>query len=161
MSRVVDLFVYGTLKRGLANHRAFCAEAVRIQPATIIGRLYHLPVGYPAVQIPPSQVLLEASPDPARDAGRQHRPPKPASPEAPEAHWGAIHGEWIRLPDPARTLPPVDTLEGVRPDGRGEYRRALVSARTEGGPRALWVYWMPQLPSGARYLPEGTWPPNA
>lgn len=161
MSRAVDLFVYGTLKRGLANHRAFCARALQIQPATIIGRLYHLPVGYPAAQIPRGQILLEASHDPARDAGRQHRPRLPWSPEIPGEGWDEIHGEWIRLPDPVRTLPPVDALEDVRLDGRGAYRRALVSARTEAGPRPLWVYWMPRLPPGARYLPGGTWPPQS
>ncbi|WP_018873660.1 gamma-glutamylcyclotransferase [Thioalkalivibrio sp. ALJ16] len=157
MSGYIDLFVYGTLKRGCANHRAFCARALRVRTATIAGSLYDLPVGYPAVQIPDRSILLRAGQDPARDAGRQRRF-RGLAPPAPEAAQGRVHGEWIRLPDPARTLPRVDALEGVRPDGRGEYRRALVPAWTEEGPAALWIYWMPRLPPGARHLADGAWP---
>ncbi|WP_019023845.1 MULTISPECIES: gamma-glutamylcyclotransferase [unclassified Thioalkalivibrio] len=157
MSGYVDLFVYGTLKQGFANHRAFCARALRIRTATIAGSLYDLPVGYPAVQIPDCSILLKAGQDPARDAGRQHRF-RGFAPPGLEATPEVVHGEWIRLPDPPRTLPRVDALEGVRPDGRGEYRRALVPAWTEDGPAALWVYWMPRLPPGARLLADGTWP---
>ncbi|WP_019625744.1 gamma-glutamylcyclotransferase [Thioalkalivibrio sp. ALJT] len=157
MAGYVDLFVYGTLKRGFANHRAFCAQAVRIRPAFIAGSLHDLPVGYPAVQISDRSILLRSGRDPSCDAGRQRRF-RGLAPPAPEAAQGLVHGEWIRLPDPARTLPRVDALEGVRPDGRGEYRRALVPAWTAEGPAALWVYWMPRLPPGARDLPDGTWP---
>ncbi|WP_018860645.1 gamma-glutamylcyclotransferase [Thioalkalivibrio sp. ALJ3] len=157
MSGYVDLFVYGTLKQGFANHRTFCARALWIRAATIAGSLYDLPVGYPAVQIPDSSILLKAGQDPVRDAGRQRRFRGLASP-FPETTQEVVHGEWIRLPDPRRTLPRVDALEGVRPDGRGEYRRALVPAWTEDGPAALWVYWMPRLPPGARHLVDGTWP---
>ncbi|WP_017926051.1 gamma-glutamylcyclotransferase [Thioalkalivibrio sp. HL-Eb18] len=157
MSGYVDLFVYGTLKQGFANHRTFCKKALKIRAATIAGQLYDLPVGYPAVQIPDNSILLKAGQDPARDAGRQHRFRGLTQP-APEGTQGLVHGEWIRLPDPPRTLPHVDALEGVRPDGRGEYRRALVPAWTEDGPAALWVYWMPRLPPGALHLADGTWP---
>ena len=158
MPEMVDLFVYGTLKRGFANHRAFCRRAIRIRTAAIARAIFDLPVGYPAVQIPGDSILLEAGPDPVRDAGRQRLVRKPVSPEVEGEGREPVHGEWIRLPDPARTLPALDALEGVRADGRGEYRRALVAASTEEGPRALWVYWMPQLPPGARHLPGGVWP---
>ncbi|WP_019571107.1 gamma-glutamylcyclotransferase [Thioalkalivibrio sp. ALMg3] len=151
MPAVVDLFVYGTLKRGFANHRACCERAIKIRTASIAGAIFDLPVGYPAVQLPGASIPLEAGADPVRDAGRQRLVRTPASARP-------VHGEWIRLPDPARTLPLIDALEGVRADGRGEYRRALVPARTQEGPRALWVYWMPQLPPDARYLPDGAWP---
>ena len=163
MPDTVDLFVYGTLKRGFANHRRFCARAAKIRPAAIVGTLYQLPVGYPAVHIPPRSVLLEGGDDPVQDAGRQRLrgPIRQADSEAAAAASETVHGEWIRLPEPARTLPAVDALEGVRADGHGEYRRALVPAWTDAGPRALWVYWMPRLPSGARHLPCGTWPPRS
>ncbi|WP_018881218.1 gamma-glutamylcyclotransferase [Thioalkalivibrio sp. ALE30] len=157
MAGFVDLFVYGTLKRGFANHRAFCSSALRIRTATIVGSLYDLPVGYPAVQIAADSILLKAGQDPARDAGRQRRF-RGLAPSAPDAAQELVHGEWIRLPDPPRALPRVDALEGVRPGGRGEYRRALVPAWTEDGPTALWVYWMPRLPPGARHLADGIWP---
>lgn len=157
MAGHVDLFVYGTLKQGLANHRAFCSRAVRIRPASIAGVLYDLPVGYPAVQVPDASILLRAGRDAVGDAARQRRFRARTLP-FPETPRDVVHGEWIRLPDPARTLPPVDALEGVQADGRGAYRRALVPARTEDGPAALWVYWMPRLPAGARHLPAGIWP---
>ncbi|MFO7954082.1 gamma-glutamylcyclotransferase [Thioalkalivibrio sp.] len=155
MPAVVDLFVYGTLKRGFANHRALCRRAIKIRAASIAGAIFDLPVGYPAVQIPGESILLEAGADPVRDAGRQRlvRKPEPPGPAREQ-----VHGEWIRLPNPARTLPALDALEGVRADGRGEYRRALVPAWTEEGPRALWVYWMLGRPPGACQLPEGRWP---
>ncbi|WP_024325975.1 gamma-glutamylcyclotransferase [Thioalkalivibrio sp. AKL19] len=158
MPAVVDLFVYGTLKRGFANHRAFCERATKIRTASIAGTMFDLSVGYPAVQIPGDSILLEAGPDPVRDAGRQRLVRNPVPPGRAGDACGRVQGEWIRLPDPACTLPPVDALEGLRRDRRGEYRRALVPAWTEEGPRALWVYWMPQLPPDARYLPDGAWP---
>jgi len=46
------LFVYGTLKRGQWNHDRFCRNAIDIRPTTIVGRLYQLPAGFPAVVIP-------------------------------------------------------------------------------------------------------------
>lgn len=159
MPDTVDLFVYGTLKRGFANHRRFCARAARIRRAAIVGTLYQLPVGYPAVKIPPRSILLESGGDPVQDAGRQRL--RGRIRQADTAASETVHGEWIRLPEPARTLPAVDALEGLRADGHGEYRRALVPAWTDAGPRPLWVYWMPRLPAGARHLPGGIWPPRS
>lgn len=155
---MIDLFVYGTLKRACANHRAFCERAIKVRTASIVGQLYDLPVGYPAIRIPQDRILLAGTPNPERDAWAQRHHQVPRRRESSTEGWGRVHGEWIRLPEPALTLPPLDALEGVRADGRGEYRRALVPARTEEGPRALWVYWMPRLPRGARHLPDGVWP---
>ncbi len=43
------IFVYGTLMSGFINHDLYLAEhIVTMQPAKIKGRLFHLPVGYPA-----------------------------------------------------------------------------------------------------------------
>ena len=47
--QVKHLFVYGTLMRGQANHGRFCADALTIEPAVTTGRLYHLPMGFPAL----------------------------------------------------------------------------------------------------------------
>ena len=46
---VKHLFVYGTLMRGQANHDHFCADALTIEAAVTAGRLYHLPMGFPAM----------------------------------------------------------------------------------------------------------------
>jgi len=55
------LMVYGTLMRGQVNHARFCADALTIEPAVTTGRLYHLPMGYPAmVEADDDQVFGEA-----------------------------------------------------------------------------------------------------
>lgn len=46
------LFVYGTLKPGERAFANLCEPfAIAAQPAQTIGRLYHLPLGYPAMTI--------------------------------------------------------------------------------------------------------------
>ena len=45
-----NLFVYGTLMRGFANHDKYLGPWVKaVLPARIRGELYHLPEGYPAL----------------------------------------------------------------------------------------------------------------
>lgn len=54
------VFVYGTLMRGMRNHDHFCGDALTIEPAVTIGRLYHLPYGFPAMfDVPDGQVFGE------------------------------------------------------------------------------------------------------
>ena len=58
---VKHLFVYGTLMRGQANHARFCADALTIEPAVTAGRLFHLPMGFPAMlEADDGQVFGEA-----------------------------------------------------------------------------------------------------
>ena len=53
----IRLFVYGTLKRGQANHARFCANATDIVPAVTWGRLCALDLGFPALEVLPGQTL--------------------------------------------------------------------------------------------------------
>jgi gamma-glutamylcyclotransferase (GGCT)/AIG2-like uncharacterized protein YtfP len=47
---MVTMFVYGTLKPGEAYHERYCRpHLVQATPARVQGRLYHLPMGYPAL----------------------------------------------------------------------------------------------------------------
>ena len=46
------MFFYGTLKRGHANHDLYCRGYLHALEATVRGRLYHLPSGYPALVVP-------------------------------------------------------------------------------------------------------------
>jgi gamma-glutamylcyclotransferase (GGCT)/AIG2-like uncharacterized protein YtfP len=47
---LLKVFVYGTLKPGEYNYQRYCAgKVVAAQPATAFGRLFALPVGYPAM----------------------------------------------------------------------------------------------------------------
>ena len=146
----IAAFVYGTLKRGQWNHDRFCRNAVDIRPATIVGRLYRLPAGFPAVVIPAEAILAHGTADPAADARTQAEINARAVAALPEfdGDWGLAHGEVITFTDPARDLPPLDRLEGFRPDGCGLYRRALVPARAGGTGMAVWVYHMPEVRRG-------------
>ena len=151
----VTLFVYGTLMSGQANHDRFCRHAIDIRPATTWGRLYHLPAGYPALEVPEATILAHGTADALADAATQarlsaHAPPhaanRPPSGDLPsrqgfgETDWDLIHGELITLPDPARDLPPIDRLEGFRPGRRSLYQRALVTVQTRDEAIPAWLY---------------------
>lgn len=165
----IQVLVYGTLKRGQWNHDWFCRQAVDIRPATVTGRLYHLPAGYPAVEIPVGAVLAAGTADPVADARTQAAftgrgvamvdvTGDPPSPEVyGVASWDVVHGEVLTFPDPARDMPPLDRLEGFHPGGNGLYLRSLVATRTAMGVEPAWLYHMARVARGDR-LPGGCWP---
>jgi gamma-glutamylcyclotransferase (GGCT)/AIG2-like uncharacterized protein YtfP len=48
--QLIKVFVYGTLKPGEANYQQFCANyVVAAQKAISLGKLFNLPLGYPAM----------------------------------------------------------------------------------------------------------------
>lgn len=50
MSELVKVFVYGTLKPGEANYDRYCKLwVVKAEAAIVYGKLYDLPLGYPAL----------------------------------------------------------------------------------------------------------------
>jgi gamma-glutamylcyclotransferase (GGCT)/AIG2-like uncharacterized protein YtfP len=161
------LFVYGTLKRGYCNHDRFisrrslgeggCRHARDIRPATTVGRLYDLPAGFPALEVPEEAILAIGTGDPLADAEAQTRfaVRDLVMPDA-DGDWDVVHGELITFADPVRDLPPLDRLEGFRPDGHGLYRRALVATRANTGVEAAWVYHMVGVNRGRR-LSGGVW----
>jgi gamma-glutamylcyclotransferase (GGCT)/AIG2-like uncharacterized protein YtfP len=56
-SQQVRIFVYGTLKPGEVNYKRYCANRViASQRAIAPGKLYALPMGYPAMTAQNSQV---------------------------------------------------------------------------------------------------------
>jgi len=65
--QLLRLFVYGTLKKGFWNFDRFCTRAISIEPATTWGRLYHLPTGFPALEVPESNILATGTADPLAD----------------------------------------------------------------------------------------------
>lgn len=159
----ITCFVYGTLRRGQTNHDRFCRNAIDIRPATTLGRLYLLPAGYPALEVPEYAILAHGTADPLTDAATQTRltatlPPHAAN-RPPAGDWDLIHGELITFPDPALNLPPIDRLEGFRPAGQAcLYRRALIHARTPEEAVLAWLYIAGHrlIGSGER-LRNGTW----
>ena len=53
----VNIFVYGTLKKGYPNHNRFCSHATRIIPCTIRGTMYDTKLGFPALQLKNNQTI--------------------------------------------------------------------------------------------------------
>lgn len=154
----ISVLVYGTLKRGQWNHDRFCRHALDIRPATTVGRLYDLPAGFPALEIPQYAILAAGTGDPLADAETQARiAARDLVMPGADGDWDTVHGELITFADPACDLPPLDGLEGFRPDGGGLYRRALVAVRANTGVEAAWVYHMARVRRGGR-LRGGVWP---
>ncbi|MDZ7969045.1 MAG: gamma-glutamylcyclotransferase [Nostoc sp. DedSLP03] len=57
LSDLVRIFVYGTLKPGEANYKRYCAsKVVDVKTAIVQGKLFALPMGYPAMTLGDSQV---------------------------------------------------------------------------------------------------------
>ena len=155
----IRLFVYGTLKRGFHNHR-FVVQASAIQPAWTWGRLWHLQAGFPALEVPDPLILAHGSDRPLHDARLQTKsPPFPAG--KPDGDWDWIGGELVTLVDPEANLPPIDRLEGFRPDDArypSLYDRVLVPVWTATAGGVAWTY------DGAKLRSEGIrcgfWPVN-
>ncbi|MEH1841102.1 MAG: gamma-glutamylcyclotransferase [Nostoc sp.] len=56
-SDLVRVFVYGTLKPGEANYKKYCADKlVDFKRVFVQGKLFALPMGYPAMTLGDSQV---------------------------------------------------------------------------------------------------------
>jgi gamma-glutamylcyclotransferase (GGCT)/AIG2-like uncharacterized protein YtfP len=148
------MFFYGTLKRGHANHDLFCRGYLRAEEATVRGRLYDLPSGYPALVVPEEDVRATGTADPLEDASEQQLGHDGA--QRPEGT--LVSGELLTFDDPEERLPALDRLEGYDPAGPSLYRRVLIPAETSGGEGVLaWAY-VSEGTSGT-YLPGGSWAP--
>lgn len=154
----LKLFVYGTLKHGQRNHERFCRGAATVERATVRGRLYDLPLGFPALVVPEDDVRAVGTADYAADAALPGRIGT-REPE-PLAGWDTVHGELMTFDDPEERLPKIDGLEGFRPGVEGFYTRVLVPVMlTEGGRCVLaWAYAIGE--GVGIHLPEGVWPPD-
>ena len=154
------LLVYGTLKRGYWNHDRYCRNVIDIRQATTWGRLYALPAGYPALEIPEEDILAHGTADPLVDTVTQARIAgeivnMPSQPR-PTGDWDLIHGELITFTDPARDLPPIDRLEGYSAGRSYFYQRILTPAFIDAECFPAWVYIMHSPSNGIR-LAHGRW----
>ena len=147
------LFCYGSLMTGHWNSR-YCRNAVNIEPATVCGRIYQLPPGYPVLVVPPENIIVKGTNSPARDAKTQfeHNLTKP------EFHipsgWQEVHGELAVFNNPDSIIP-IDRLEGAP----RYYERVLLPVRQANGVIiAAWVYIMYRVPTGSISLKSGRWP---
>lgn len=127
----LPLFVYGTLRPGLANHARFCADVTDVRRAAVAARLYRMADGFPViVPDPHGRVLGEllTFPDPA----------------------GAL-----RRIDP---LEDVDPRAPAPPDARYERRVVLAQPLDTGLPERAWAYVStPAHVVGATEVPGGDW----
>jgi gamma-glutamylcyclotransferase (GGCT)/AIG2-like uncharacterized protein YtfP len=149
------MFFYGTLKRGHANHDLFCQGYLRVEEATVRGRIYDLPSGYPALVVPEEDVRAVGTADPLKDAFEQQRLDR-ADVYLPNGT--LVSGELLTFDDPEERLPALDRLEGFDPGNPSPYRRVLIPAEISGGAGVLaWAY-VTEGSSGT-HLPGGRWPP--
>ena len=153
----LNLFVYGTLKRGQRNHERFCQGLISVQEATVRGRLYELPVGFPALVVPEADVRATGTMNYLADAEAAARYNKVEASEIPSS-WDTVQGELLVFDDPEERLPILDDLEGFRPGKKSFYRRVLVPTTLleTGATVPAWAYAL-RSASGL-YLRGGRWP---
>jgi gamma-glutamylcyclotransferase (GGCT)/AIG2-like uncharacterized protein YtfP len=151
----MTIFVYGSLKQGHWNHH-FCKNATNIEPAVVCGKLYQLPPGYPALQVPNDSILLAGIKDAFESAQEQYQENDNGDFEFKIYDgWEMVHGELMTFADPEEDVPQIDKLEGMP----FYYDRVLIPARkADGSIIAVWAYVMHEIHSSARYLPDGVWP---
>ena len=151
------MFFYGTLKRGHRNHDHFCRGARFVDEATLRGRLYDLPFGYPALVVPEEDVFAVGTGASISDAAVQGRLGRERTVAHPTGG-PRVFGELFAFDDPEARLPALDRLEGFDPqDGSSPYRRVLLPVETENNDNVLaWAYVVTAA-SGV-HLPEGRWP---
>jgi gamma-glutamylcyclotransferase (GGCT)/AIG2-like uncharacterized protein YtfP len=151
---MLRVFVYGTLQSGQRNHQRYCQGVISIEPATVRGRLYDLPQGYPMLAIP-GEGLAVGTREAAADVALQQQLARHSSDDASDAQapddddWQSIHGEILSFDDAEIRLPLLDELEGFHPGGPSLYVRVLV--RSQQG-EVVWTYVAPdgRVPPGAR-----------
>lgn len=134
------LFVYGTLKRGGRYHDRYCGGASAIERATVRGRLYTMPAGYPVLVVPSESILAHGSRDALADVRLQAQV-VPTVTIADGEDWQEIAGELQTFVDPPERLAALDALEDFHPDAASLYRRVLLAVRRENGASVTaWAY---------------------
>lgn len=129
---------------------------IRVEEATIIGRLYDMGVGFPALELPTEALLAQGTSDSMADLQtmQKHTDNHESWRPLPEfgPNWGIVHGQVLTFPYPGHQLEGMDRLEGFRPGGRCLYQRALAIARWIGQTGPVWVYVMKVLRGKRRIL---------
>jgi len=116
----LGIFTYGTLKRGYWNHDRFCRDALYVEEATVLGRLYELPSRIPVLQVPEDSIIAVGTSDPLADVATQERLSVDLSTDTncDEALWQMIRGELVTFTDPRLLLP--DRPVGRLPAGNSQ-----------------------------------------
>lgn len=149
----------------MRNHR-LCEPGHFLGSGRIVGRIYDLPAGYPAISIPERNQLTAGSADILEDCRIQkHFEEKKLEYFRAEAQidlmskdWDIIRGEIYSFTNPQVFIPPIDSLEGFYPLNlqRSLYRRVLIPVEPGGSTLPVWTYVMDE-PIEGRRIPEGIW----
>ena len=163
-SGALRLFVYGTLKRGFANHGHFCQGLLDVQEAEIRGRLYDGP-GFPLLQVPDEDILAEGTAGAMHDLAVQLRTadqvrssPRSVDTSGVAGSWDTVYGELFSFSDAEARLPAIDRLEGFNPGHTSLYRRVLVPVKISDALEVTWVYVVETPGLKERRLYSGRWP---
>ncbi|WP_279382648.1 gamma-glutamylcyclotransferase family protein [Acanthopleuribacter pedis] len=135
-----SLFVYGTLKRGLRYHAAFCSGMLAATKATAYGELYDTPHGYPMMTLPARLQWIQGCADRNHDMALNPsiRQPGLMPPHADQA----VHGEVLTFPRCAGILQALDDLEDFHPQQTSMYHRVMAPVWREGATSysIVWLY---------------------
>jgi gamma-glutamylcyclotransferase (GGCT)/AIG2-like uncharacterized protein YtfP len=159
------LFVYGSLKRGYANHQRFCRGVHSMEDAEIAGSLFQMPTGYPVLRFPKGLILARGSGDLRADLETQQRlcehlaaaKGSPSQPPSPAGN--RVHGSLMTFSDPIRRLRAIDGLEEFRPGRRSRYERVLIQvySRIAQSQETAWTYIAGDLSPQGKRIPTGKW----
>jgi gamma-glutamylcyclotransferase (GGCT)/AIG2-like uncharacterized protein YtfP len=160
---MLELLVYGSLKRDQPNFARYCAGYSQVSSASVAGQLYRQTNGYPMIVVPAGHIQAIGTSDGAADVKLLERlqtehPCEEA--ELPAGDWEWIEGDLFgytgRFVERLRRL---DLLEDFNPGQRSVYYRAAVPARTDQGTRWVWTYVAAEgeIPAGAVRIGT-TWP---
>ena len=145
--------------RGAGHITGYTLRNNEIEAATTWGRLYQLPAGFPALEVPESSVLATGTTDPLADTRTQNTIELPENAMTqPEGDWDLVHGELMTFANPNFDLPPIDRLEAFDPNGRCVYTRVLVAVETSDLIRPVWLYNY-KLGHNMERIASGRWYP--
>ena len=125
-----------------------------MREATVRGRLYDLPYGFPALVVPEEDILAAGTTNYLADAEEQQHVVLDS--RAPSTRWDTVHGELMTFDDPEERLPALDALEGYVPGEEGLYERVLVPVEIADEVVLAWTYRIMRI-TGV-YLSGGGWP---
>lgn len=149
----LPVFVYGTLKRGLANHATYLGGARFLGEARLRGRLWVHEDGIPVMLADPERIRGLAWPEDLGTWLTTYR----SRPELRDRDLGPVHGELFALTGGSEALTRLDALEGFEPGLPSWYLRVEVEVDGAVGPVRAWVYLAGPFEPDARELPGGVY----
>jgi gamma-glutamylcyclotransferase (GGCT)/AIG2-like uncharacterized protein YtfP len=158
------LFVYGSLKRGYANHDRYCRGVHSMEEAQIEGSLFQMPTGYPVLRLSKDRILAAGSGDLLDDLKTQRQlnanPSGKARPAGTFPHSRSqVQGTILTFGDALERLRAIDSLEEFRPGRRSRYERVLVEvySRIAQSQETVWTYIAGELSPRGKRIPTGKW----